>query len=289
MSVYILALCGPVLTTVLNSDELSRSFRSSLGMTGLGLFLTGIIATSKRTMTLFHAICLFHLLCLIGISLIPKGKYYSGRIGAVVFAFLQQVFICGFMVWDIHLFATAPTYGSQPECNGSIIYVIFGVNVPATSPIFRWLVVAAMGVLLFFSMVSVLGMTRGCCSSRGEETGHEAENPGEAERHRNPTASAIYVIGHLAGSAYIIGMIEIMIKRNKVDHNEFTWTFGQLLAMLMLIGPLIELVSLFLEKIEKNHADDTDISGRGSVIGFIIPSIQPKLINQASSIRRSQS
>ena len=289
MSVYILALCGPVLTTVLNSDELSRSFRSSLGMTGLGLFLTGIIATSKWTITLFHAICLFHLLCLIGISLIPKGEYSVGRIGAAVFAFLQEVFLCGFLAWDIHLFATAPTYGSQSECNGSIIYVIFGFNIPATSPIFRWLVIAALGVVLFFSMVSVLGMTREWCSSQGEETGHEVENAGEAERYRNPTASAIYVVGHLAGSAYIIGMIEMMIKRNKVDHDEFTWTFGQLLAMLMLIGPLIELVSLFLEKIEKNHVDAADISGRRSVMGFIILSIQPRLLNRSSSIRRSQS
>lgn len=240
MSVYVLALAGLAFGAIFRSNELANSIRSSLGMTGLGLFLTGVIATFKRSITLFHAICLFHLLCLVGISLSPKARYSRGRISSHTFRTLQLLSICGFLAWDIHLFATAPTYGSQPHCNGSVIYVIFGVDIPATSPIFRWILVATLGALLIPATVMVIVLLR-CADIQGSELG------GDDVVEITPW---YYLIGHLTGRSYIIVMIELMIKRNKVNRQENAWTFGQVLAMVMLVGPLIELVSLLLERME---------------------------------------
>lgn len=87
-----------------------------------------------------------------------------------------------------------------------------------------------------------------CCNNDDEIENDGSEN-GVVDARKNPSLW-IYLIGHLAGSSYIIGMLELMIKRNKVDHAETAWTFGQLLAMVMLVGPLIELISLLLERME---------------------------------------
>jgi len=240
VSVYVLALAGLVFSAIFRSNELANSIRSSLGMTGLGLFLTGVIATFKRSITLFHAICLFHLLCIVGISLSPKAHHSRGRISSHTFRTLQLLTICGFLAWDIHLFATAPTYGSQPYCNGSVKYVIFGVNVPATSPIFRWILVATFGALLIPAIFVVIG-SFWCADVLVSELG------GDDDVEITPWYR---LIGHLMGRSYIIVMIELMIKRNKVSREENEWTFGQVLAMVMLVGPLIELVSLLLERVE---------------------------------------
>jgi hypothetical protein len=151
------------------------------------------------------------------------------------------MFICGFLVWDIHLFATAPTYGAQPNCNGSVIYVVLGINVPATSPIFRWILVATLSILLLGSVLSMIFFP--CI-------GGDADSDNGTDDGGNEIAPWFYLVGHLAGSSYIIAMIELMIKRNRVDRTEDAWSFGQVLAMVMLVGPLIELVAFLLERKE---------------------------------------
>jgi hypothetical protein len=40
-------------------------------------------------------------------------------------------------------------------------------------------------------------------------------------------------------------MLEIIIRRNHAETDGSSWSFGQILAMMMLIGPLIDLISSF--------------------------------------------
>jgi len=46
-------------------------------------------------------------------------------------------------------------------------------------------------------------------------------------------------------------MLELMIKRNNLGPGAGLWTFGQVLAMVLLIGPLIELLALLLGKVDR--------------------------------------
>ncbi|OCK83472.1 hypothetical protein K432DRAFT_390377 [Lepidopterella palustris CBS 459.81] len=45
--------------------------------------------------------------------------------------------IYGLFFFVIYVFATAAHFGSQPECNAEVKYVVFGIDVPATNPVFR--------------------------------------------------------------------------------------------------------------------------------------------------------
>ena len=66
-----------------------------------------------------------------------------------------------------------------------------------------------------------------------------------------------HLFGHWAGSAYIIAMLELIIKRNSLQPGIGQWTFGQLLAMVMLVGPVIEIAALLLGEL--------DLEGRAGV------------------------
>lgn len=56
-------------------------------------------------------------------------------------------------------------------------------------------------------------------------------------------------------------MLELMIRRNELLPSIADWTFGQVLAMMMLIGPLTESASLLLGKVTVKPSDG--FHGRG--------------------------
>ena len=239
ISLYILSILGPTLSHFLRSSELSRAFQSSLGVTGLGLFLTTVVYTARNSIDLFHAICVFHLLGLAGITISPKGHYRSGAARTTIFVTAYMIVAIGYLVWLIYVFATAPTFGEHPECNQQIIYVIFGANIGFTIATLRWLFVAIFASLLIwtcFSQVLVVyyGVSRGL-------------REGSDEKPRGFPPS---LLGHWAASAYIICMLELIIQRNSLAPGIGLWTFGQVLAMAMLIGPLIELVGAITGNVE---------------------------------------
>lgn len=51
-------------------------------------------------------------------------------------------------------------------------------------------------------------------------------------------------IGQLGACIYMIVMLELIIQRNRLSVGISEWKFGQILAMMMLLGPAIESVSL---------------------------------------------
>jgi hypothetical protein len=274
VSFYVLSLAGPLVAYIANSEEFTASVESSLGITGLALFLSTVILTARNTLDLFHAICIFHLLGLVGISITPKKGILGGAIRIWTFSTLYVIALAGSLGYLTYVFATAPTFGSNPECNSTVKYVLFGINIPATNPVIRWIFVASFGVILlgfaFWLMFAAGALCSnacdcvGCCTdSDDEESSHElstntatrtntlprrssnrSERP--STRSRKKRKSFIYIIGHEIGCIYAIVMLELIIRRNALGPGLNDWTFGQVLAMMMLLGPLIELGSSML-------------------------------------------
>lgn len=255
MSLYILSLSSPILTFIFNSAELSNALESSLGVTGLALFLTTVIATARRSLNIFHALCVFHLLGIVGLAVRPRGKYPTSAAREYVSLLLYVVVSAGSLIYLIYVFATAPTFGDHPECNDSVVYVLFGVNLSATSPVLRWLFVAVFSVMLlglsiWLLIISCAGLDAMLRGTRGQ-TRQKLRAPEQA--HKRDIYQAV---AYLAGTAYLAAMVELMIQRNKLEPDEEEWTFGQVLAMMMLIGPVIELMSMLLGKLdERGQAD----------------------------------
>jgi hypothetical protein len=76
-----------------------------------------------------------------------------GRI--VMGVFLQFASVIAFTGWALYVWVHVKTYGSQPECNDQIKYVIMFITVRATVPWLRilWiaaLVISAVGLMISF-------------------------------------------------------------------------------------------------------------------------------------------
>lgn len=251
VSLYVLSVAGPIINNIIRSAELFRAIESSLGVTGFALFLTTVIATVRGSLALFHALCVFHLLGLVGISFSPKGRYPAGMVRTYTFLIFYVLAVAGSLSYMIYVFATAPTFGNQPECNSHTIYVLFWVNILATNNVLRWCVVTLLACMLLGFVIWLLVITgTGCCLAVDCMCGRRSYNPGgEWESNEEIRKGFPYhLISQLSGSAYAIAMLELMIHRNPLAPGAGEWTFGQVLAMMMLVGPLVELVSLLLGK-----------------------------------------
>lgn len=246
-----LALSGHIFPYIFDSAELSDAIESSLGVTGLAIFLTTVITTARQSLSLFHALCVFHLIGIVGISARPRGHYPTGLVRKHVFTTFYVLVTAGSLAYLIYVFATAPTFGSDPQCNDSTVYVVFGVDIPATNPVLRWMLVAVLAILLlgiccwllFVVCVSVDVILRRDPGLHESGIGHKKER----KLRRVPYD----LVGRLAGTIYLAVMLELMMKRNALAPGADLWSFGQVLAMTMLVGPLIELTSLMLGKVDE--------------------------------------
>jgi hypothetical protein len=73
---------------------------------------------------------------------------------------IQYVSVAAFAAWSLYLWVHVKDYGSQPECNDQIKYVIFFVTVRATAPWLRKLWIAALalsavGLMVWFGTKAV--------------------------------------------------------------------------------------------------------------------------------------
>ncbi|AEO63818.1 uncharacterized protein THITE_123336 [Thermothielavioides terrestris NRRL 8126] len=214
VSLYVLALANHLCAYTFHSAELTTAIESSLGVTGLAIFLTTVIITARGEFDLFHALCVFHLLGIVGLAARPVGRYPAGVVRRVVFSAFYVLVSVGTLVYLIYVFATAPTFGGSAECNGSVVYVFFGVDIQATSPVLRWLFVGALGILLFALGCALLLVA---CVSIDVLFGRDfrgffggGQDGGEAKKR-----PAVYqLVSYLAGTIYLLVMLELMVRRN---------------------------------------------------------------------------
>ncbi|OQE32839.1 hypothetical protein PENFLA_c001G05571 [Penicillium flavigenum] len=279
ISIYVLSLASPLISFFLHSTELSGSIESSLGATGLALLLTTVIQTALGGIALFHALCVLHLLGLVGISIRPKGQYPATVVRTTTLLVLYVVAVSGSLIYFIYVFANAPHFGNQPECNYETKYVLFGVDIQATNAVIRWIFVAifamlALGLVMWLVCMSgaacCLALDCGCGRSSSSDD-RESELGADdglydgyaGSAHANAWSQFIRMLGQLGASIYMMVMLELIIQRNELLPNIADWTFGQVLAMMMLIGPLIESVSLLLGKVKMKPSDNSHGRGGG--------------------------
>lgn len=281
-SIYALCLGGTLVSYLLrvfspgeDQEEFSRSVSSALGMQGLALLCTAIYQTFRTELTLFHAICVVHLLALLGLNLISKGRYAGfGPWRMWVFALIHVVALGAFIALNVYLWITAPHFGSQPSCNLDTVYVVFGVSIQATSPVFRYIIlgtlaaIAAGYLLAFTCMLPCI-----CVSWNRRRRGLRDNNPGfqgrrgnwtmwfvhtstttegqEETKQKKLTGQALtnYTLNRAAYCGlciYLIVSLEQTIQRNTLDPQEKGWTFGQVIAIFLLLGVANEFLNVVL-------------------------------------------
>ncbi|KAF2993081.1 hypothetical protein E8E14_000023, partial [Neopestalotiopsis sp. 37M] len=155
VSIYTLCLAAGILKTLIqhvaspkNYAEFCQALNSALQLQGLALLCTAIVETIERQLTLFHALCILHLLSLLGFGMVAQRKYHGGGLNRwLVLAFLRVVIACAFVALTTYIWITAPSFGSQPECNAETKYVVFGVSINATNDVFRYVLLALMAAM----------------------------------------------------------------------------------------------------------------------------------------------
>ncbi|KAL2069259.1 hypothetical protein VTL71DRAFT_15597 [Oculimacula yallundae] len=285
-SIYTLCLASGILSTIIKHyttprahADFTRSLDSALQLQGLALLFTAIYQTFRQQLTLFHAICVLHILSLLGFGLTSKGEYGSkGRIRRIVLL-ISQYFIAGaFLAFAAYIWSTAPTFGSQPECNASTKYVIFGVSILATEPVFRYVILGLMiaTVVGVAVAMSCAGTIYACfCGVRRSERGIRSDDIASATHalsrlnFKQGKASAAMLQQEIIAVAlrtgvnlYAIITLEQTIGRNTVGKEEKSWSFGQVLAIFMLVGVAVEVGSIFLARMdEKSKLRDAELVG----------------------------
>ncbi|KAJ5098818.1 hypothetical protein N7532_005819 [Penicillium argentinense] len=298
-SIYTLCLGGTVVSYLLrvlhpgeDEAEFSRGVSAALGMQGLALLCTAIYQTFRNDMTLFHAICVIHLLALLGLDLISKGRYAGfGPWRLWFFAIIRIVALGAFIAFNAFLWVTAPHFGSQPECNLDTVYVVFGVSIKAVSPVFRYIILGTLGVVagtfvLVYSClmpclcvkwvrqrrhmkkVGLAGQKRS--RVRWFVSSSSAENTDDGPPQRlSGQALLNFTINKAAYCSvciYLIVSLEQTIQRNTLDSEEEGWTFGQVIAIFLLLGVGNELLNVILASWDRQIRPESNpgLGGTGS-------------------------
>ncbi|GKT46642.1 uncharacterized protein ColSpa_06823 [Colletotrichum spaethianum] len=276
-SIYALCLASGILKTVIqritsekNYTEFCQSINSALQLQGLALLCTAVYQTFKGQLTLFHAICVLHLLSLLGFGLVAQRQYQGGGVNRwLVMAALRVIIACAFTALTAYIWVTAPTFGSQPDCNASTFYVVFGVSLHATNDVFRYVILAlmaSMAVGWVLSMVIYVFIAHCCCGGvRSGMKWARQVNP-DVETLKNVVArikvsdpkykrnlvsgQVVQLLIQTGINVYMIVTLEQIVKRNHLSEEEKEWTFGQVLAVFVLLGVVVEVINILLPKLD---------------------------------------
>ncbi|KAK1986820.1 hypothetical protein LZ30DRAFT_581307 [Colletotrichum cereale] len=256
VSIYTLCLASGILKTIIqlttsekNYTEFCQAINSALQLQGLALLCTAVYQTFKGQLTLFHAICVLHLLSLLGFGLVAQRRYQGGGLNRwLVMAALRVIIACAFTALTAYIWATAPTFGNQPDCNASTVYVVFGVSIRATNDVFRYVILAlmaSMAVGWVLSMVIYVFLAHCCCG--GVRSGMKW-----ARQYKRDLISGqvVQLFIQTGINVYMIVTLEQIVKRNNLSEEEKAWTFGQVLAIFVLLGVVVEVINILLPKLD---------------------------------------
>jgi hypothetical protein len=223
VSTYILSLCAPLAAHLIKSEALVESMETAMGITGPAILLTAVIFEAQGNLNLFHGLCVFNLVSLVGFTVQPKSKKKSTSRRHQLEVVLYYASFLAFLGFSIHLFTTAPMFGNSPECNDTVVLVLLGINFPATEIVLRW-ILAALLMGLFLAVVVAFFF--------------KPDFYGSTEGPNLPVA-----VEELAARAYLISNLELTIRNNQLGTGTGDWTFGQIMSMVLLVGPLVEFIA----------------------------------------------
>lgn len=262
--------------------DFHQSLESALEMQGLALLCTAIYQTFRRQLTLFHAICVLHLLAVLGFGLNTKNEYgHRGRNRWIIMQALKILISGCFLAFAAYIWATAPTFGSQPACNASTIYVVFGVSINATNIVFRYVILGLMALTMVGMIWNMLfcGTFLACiCGRHRRDQENMATDLGAIKdimrridfgSSKKGRAAEVQtaILGMLLRTGiniYAVVTLEETVRRNDLGAEEREWTFGQVIAIFLLLGVGIEVMNIFLAKLDGREEDEEEEEQMGT-------------------------
>jgi len=244
VNLYITMLLVAIIPETKSTSPLLHGLITNAGISGVALLITALIQTSKNSLSLYHAVFIIHILYFTGILVAPSGNYKGSvhshlrrAIMAVVMTYGSVLLFTGyaFYVW-----ARAPTFGQNHECNSQIKYIFFFKSISVTTGWLRRLWMAGLGIslalLILLPLISCL-----CICLLGDGSGSGSSSGGGVKRTSTKSSKFLAAV-------YGVVMLELYEKRNQhlLSAGENQWTFGQIFSIIQIISVFNELLHFLL-------------------------------------------
>ncbi|KAF8478156.1 hypothetical protein DFH94DRAFT_82722 [Russula ochroleuca] len=258
------------------TERLLNTLHITAGASSMGLLLTAIIQTAQHQLSLFHAIFILHILYSIGVWVSPIGTYHLTRSRIAMFVLVQFLSIISFVAWGLYLWVNVKDFGSQPECNDRIEYVIFFFfTVRATAPWLRRLWIAFFAIFGAQVLAGLVGTAAIFLFVKREKKREEEWSEGmdsdagwvrTETRETRPLAVNEWYFhldtSRLFHAIYATFVLERTVARNAshilpdgtnigrgVVQVDDAWEFGQVLSVVMIIVNLKEVLHFLFDNL----------------------------------------
>jgi hypothetical protein len=234
----------------------------------MALLCTSWYQATHNQLTLFHAIVVIHLLALLGVNM--ASRISSKGVNKVRYFMNSFLVLCAmgtFIGFNVFVWVHAPDFGSQRECNDSVVYVLFGQSIQATNKVFRYIILATLAAppagFIIFLLIGAPCWVASCCFYRrhfrdfdSQPTSMTVKDDASSISEGKRAHEFIRVLVYIAFSIYAIVSLEQMIKRNLVSEEETEWSFGQIIALFLLLGPTVDFMNAVVEGFRRTPSND---------------------------------
>jgi hypothetical protein len=231
-----------------HTEELLNVLYANTGIAGLGLLITAVQQTASKELSLFHAIYVQHILFFLGIGVAPVGKYNWTRSRIAMGVVIQFALIIAFTTWAVYVWARVEHFGSQPNLNDELKYVLMFVNIKATSSWLRgvWITTLITSAIVLVITFGINALALFAMRHDGEEAA------GESEWY------FFISIPQMIIAIYSTVMLEVTVHRNSAQHGGVvqvnnTWAFGQTLAVVMTFANINEVIHFLIGLIARRR------------------------------------
>ena len=177
----------------------------------------------------------------------PKFRWRKGWKGflARLFQWIHYIAVAGFGIW---VWSDVGSFGDQPQCTPQTFVVIFGFNILVTNP---GLKIAALILYSFFAFVGIVMVpfltlirSRHCERLLPRIYKHFQlvlpENNRNLTQKQKQSEWMITLVATFSIEILFVFSTEVLIRRSKglVYPGESQWTFGQSLAISLVLAPL---------------------------------------------------
>ncbi|KAI0248953.1 hypothetical protein BJV78DRAFT_1156176 [Lactifluus subvellereus] len=230
-----------------STQKLIDALNVNAGVTGFSLLITAIMQTLQNRLDLYHAIFVSYIVYYLALIVYFSGVFRWTLTHIRLGAFIQIMTVLVYLAWSVYIAVHARTFGSSPQCNSRVQYILFDHPISATTPWWRkfWVIFLCITtVWVVIGIIAAIFITR-WASRKGIRM--EDFN---LEKYY-PRASRLLSVILLAVAFSSTLMLELFIARNKhlILPGETKIVFGQVLSFVMIVASLNEVLRILANRI----------------------------------------
>jgi len=262
------------------TTELLDGVYKSAILYGFSLVMTAVIQSMQRQLDLYHAIFVMQIIFSLDFVYAHGQRRFIRsesdepserdlRVRMKLFIGIQAFSTAVFTVWLLYVWIKDSDFGSQPECNHLVKYVLLFADVRATVTWLRvlfimYLIVNACTLLFRFGVIISVFTKRSLRKDIHHiqdkvrdvvaGAGTDGADPEEQASVRGVTTGESKELAYMALSVvsgvYGVATLELIVARNRPNilPGEDAMGFGQIIALVLILGNVIDVVMVIRER-----------------------------------------